>query len=83
MYVLAALLVAGFFCNLGVRAVDASLFTLAPAAGGQPAGATPVATGPASAPSGWAIVALAWVLVAAPLSWGVYNTISLALQMVR
>ena len=31
----------------------------------------------------WAIVALAWVLVAAPLAWGVFNTLSLALQMVR
>ena len=84
MYVLASLLVAGFFANLAVRPVDESLFTLAPAAGSQPVGfgQEPLITAEAAG-SSWPLVAAAWVLVALPLSWGVYNTIALALQMVR
>jgi MFS family permease len=86
MYVLAAMLVVGFFCNLAVRAIDPSLFTVAPASAGSPGPAAPAGvTVPASssATSSWAMVSLAWALVAWPLSWGVFNTISLALQMVR
>jgi MFS family permease len=82
MYVLASLLVIGFFCNLAVRPVDESLFTLAPAGGGADAAPAPTMSA-APAPSGWALVAVAWLLVSVPLSWGVFNTISLALQMVR
>ncbi len=82
MYVLASLLVVGFFANLAVRPVDESLFTLAPAAGSQPVGfgQEPLSAEPARA-SNWPLVAAAWVLVAVPLAWGVYNTITLALQM--
>ena len=81
MYVLASLLVIGFFANLAVRPVDEALFTLAPAAGSQPVGfgQEPLTTAEPSG-SSWALVA-AWVLVAVPLAWGVYNTVSLALQM--
>jgi hypothetical protein len=62
--------------------VDESLFAEAPA-GPQPGGAGSLAlAGPAHA-SSWALVAAAWLLVAMPLSWGVFNTIALALQMVR
>ena len=78
MYVLAALLVAGFFCNLAVRPVDDALFVDAQTRS-IPEG--PAITVPAA--SGWGMVAIAWLLVALPLSWGVYNTIALALQMVR
>ena len=85
MYVLASLLVVGFFANLAVRPVDESLFTLAPPAGSQPVGFGQerlTIADPARA-STWPLVTAAWVLVALPLSWGVYNTISLAMQMVR
>jgi MFS family permease len=82
MYLLASLLVVGFFCNLAVHRVEESLFAEAPAAP-QPGGAgSLLVAGPAHA-SSWALVAAAWLLVAMPLSWGVFNTIALALQMVR
>jgi MFS family permease len=83
MYVLASLLVVGFFCNLAVRKVDESLFVTAPAPTGQPKASGPDPITPAPAPSGWALVAAAWIAASLPLSWGVYNTIALALQMVR
>ena len=88
LYVLAALLVVGFFCNLAIRPVDSELFTVAPAsalrnrAGAAMSNAGTVGGRPAAS-SGWALVAGAWLLVALPLSWGVFNTIALALQMVR
>ena len=82
MYVLASLLVVGFFANLAVRPVDESLFTLAPPAGSQPVGfGQEPSTTTAPAGSSWRLVAAAWVLVAVPLAWGVYNTITLVLQM--
>jgi len=83
MYVLASLLVAGFFCNFAVHRVDESLFTLAPGNGNQPGATVPTPAVGAAPSSSWALVAGAWLLVALPLSWGVFNTISLALQMVR
>lgn len=83
MYVLASLLVVGFFCNLAVRHVDESLFIAAPVPADQPKASGMDSTAPAPAPSGWALVAVAWLLVSLPLSWGVFNTIALAAQMVR
>ena len=84
MYVLASLLVVGFFANLAVRPVDESLFTLAPAAGSQPVGfGQEPRTTAEPVKSSWRLVAAAWVAVAVPLTWGVYNTISLAIQMTR
>ena len=85
MYVLASLLVVGFFANLAIRPVDGSLFTLAPAAGHQPVGfgQEPLAAVEPARASHWPLVAAAWAIVAVPLGWGVYNTVSLALQMVQ
>ena len=77
MYILAGFLVVGFFCNLAVRPVAERRFELDAAA------ARPKAqTGPAAAPevpaNQWLAVAVAWLLVTAPLAWGVYNTMALA-----
>ncbi|MEO8677661.1 MAG: OFA family MFS transporter [Vicinamibacterales bacterium] len=80
MYVLASLLVVGFFCNLAVRGVDDALFVESVASGSSTGGG-PAVTAPAT--SGWSLVAIAWLLVALPLSWGVYNTVALALQMAK
>jgi MFS family permease len=99
MYVLAAMLVAGLLCNLAARPVDDRLFTLAasapaalrrarPSPGPAP---TPVASGPGgisvvlepAATGGWWLVAVAWLLVSAPLAWGVVKTLVLAIQMFK
>jgi MFS family permease len=83
MYVLALLLVVGFFCNMAIRSVDGAKFTLAPSVAENRDSRTRAASPAAPAPSAWGLVAGAWLLAALPLGWGVYNTISLALQMVR
>jgi MFS family permease len=81
LYILVGFLAVGLICNLLVRPVPASLFTLK-------ADATPalvVVGAPAethSAPAGnWALVAIAWALVGAPLGWGVYRTVTLAAKL--
>jgi hypothetical protein len=94
MYVLAGLLVVGFFCNLAITAVPGRLFAAATGADapapltavlGSSAGrgASAVAS-PAGvvAPAGWGMVAAAWLLVGVPLAWGVFQTLSLARQMI-
>src|SRR5262249_46619120 len=85
MYVLAALLVVGLFCNLAVRPVDERLFArvAAPAAGSTRAESinAPLPASPVS--RRWALVAAAWIGVSAPLAWGVARTLALAVQMFR
>jgi MFS family permease len=91
MYVLASMLIAGLLCNLAVRRVDDRLFTLAapspgpastPVASGFPGSARPLVL-EAPAAGGWALVAVAWLLVSAPLAWGVVKTLALAVQLFR
>jgi hypothetical protein len=35
------------------------------------------------ATGGWGLVAAAWLLVSAPLAWGVVKTLALAIQMFK
>ena len=83
MYILVAFLAGGLLCNLAVRSVSGSLFTLPALTGGashapQPNAATHV---PAAAQLG--VVTAAWALVAVPLAWGVFRTVTLASRMFR
>jgi MFS family permease len=82
MYVLAGLLVAGFFCNLAVRPVDDRLFTLVVPQAPRPI-ASPSSTRSADAGGQRGLVAIAWLAVCAPLAWGVVKTLQLAAQMFR
>ena len=82
MYVLAALLATGLLCNLAVRPVDERLFTLATPARASTSTAADVAH-PAPAAGQWGLVAAAWLLVSAPLAWGIVKTLALAIQMFR
>jgi len=88
MYLLASLLVLGFFCNLAVKPVPHTLFvepTDAPVAGTRPSEPSAL---PASAgrhvvrPGRWGLVAAAWLAVTIPLVWGVWRTLALARQMI-
>ncbi len=88
MYILAGFLVVGFFCNLAVRAVAERQFeqdaarTRAMAAAGVASRAETDAATALAAPAGhWFSVAVAWLLVTAPLAWGVYNTMALARRL--
>jgi hypothetical protein len=65
-------------CNLAVRPVERSLFTLAPSAKARSGGAV------AHAPAGeWGMVAAGWLLAGLPIAWGVYKTLTLVSQMFR
>jgi MFS family permease len=79
MYILVAFLGVGLICNLAVRPVNQSLFTLAPAiSSGQ---SQKIRVG---APAGeWGLVAFGWLLAAVPLGWGVFRTLTLVSQMFR
>jgi hypothetical protein len=80
LYILVSFLAVGLICNLLVRPVPSSLFTLRADARPALAGGTTAAS--SSAPAGnWALVALAWALVGAPLGWGVYRTVTLAAKL--
>ena len=91
MYVLAAMLLAGLFCNLLVRPVDARHYMsdeqLAAerikahehAARPQSADARDVV--PASGPS--VLLGIAWIAIAIPLAWGVWITLSKSLALFR
>jgi MFS family permease len=76
MYVLAALLAAGFICNLLVRALDARWFHArgtvaeAPAVIGLPLRFTP-------------LLAPVWLAVCIPLAWGFYQTVIKASALFR
>ena len=82
LYILAGFLAVGLLCNLAVTPVPERLFTLETAVGGTPA---PAATGQPMAaavvPQHWALTVGAWVLVGAPLVWGVMRTLGLARQL--
>ncbi len=86
LYLMAALLIVGLFCNLSVKAVasrhyltesDDSTPAVGPAATGTaPDGApSPVRTVP--------VLAAAWAAVGTPLAWGVASTIQRALALFR
>jgi MFS family permease len=78
MYVLVAFLGVGLICNLAVRPVERSLFTLAPQAKARSGGVA------AGAPAGeWGMVAVGWLLAGVPIAWGVYKTLALVSQMFR
>jgi MFS family permease len=82
MYLLAALLIGGFVCNMAVGPVPASLSVTAPAprADAKPSKIAGPVGGPREA-QGWLAIAIAWLLVAMPLAWGVYKTLALTAQM--
>jgi MFS family permease len=93
MYVLAGLLVVGFFCNLAIISVPERLFTATEAdrsralaaalAPGRGHAVSAVANPPrVVASAGWGMVVTAWMLVGLPLAWGVFQTLALARQMV-
>jgi len=92
MYVLAGLLVGGFVCNLLVRPVAAKWFMSEEELAAERKlarekrhAATPEFEGAAPAssptPSSPAVVALLWLFVGIPLSWGVYVTLQKALVL--
>ena len=87
LYIMVGLLVVGLICNALVRPVDAR-FHMQPDAGRMMPGAGVVqapADQGAVIPVGTApiFVAMAWVLVGVPLLWGVYKTVSNAMQLFR
>jgi hypothetical protein len=79
LYILVAFLGVGLICNLAVRPVNQSLFTLAPVtSSGQPPKMR------ADAPAGeWGYVAAGWLFASVPLGWGVFRTLTLVSQMFR
>lgn len=86
MYILAALLVAGFCCNLLVRPVaERHFMTDAQLAAERIKGKEIVAApgdsadGQFAPPTPWLAVAAAWVVVAIPILWGVWRTLEKAL----
>jgi MFS family permease len=91
MYILAALLVVGLICNLMVRPVaekhymsDAELEAERRLAHEKSAAATEAAGGVRSDEGGRGnplLIALAWIVVAIPLAWGIYKTIEKAVVM--
>jgi MFS family permease len=80
VYILVAFLGLGLICNLAVRPVARSLFTLAPA---SPARAPAAGAAVDDHPGEWGFVALGWLLAGIPIGWGVYKTLTLAGQMFR
>jgi MFS family permease len=81
MYILVGLLGAGLICNLAVRPVDSSLFTMPAATPAAAPGSNSVAVDP---PAGeWGLVALGWLLAGVPIGWGVFRTLTLVGQMFR
>jgi MFS family permease len=83
MYVLASLLVIGFFCNLFVKAVDArhhmkdTPSDALPATSSGATTTTPTAQ-TAGAPAG---VFIAWIFVGIPLAWGILKTLQNAMKL--
>ncbi len=85
LYVLAALLAAGFVCNLLVRPV-AERFFMTPeevAASEVKVAAEDVAEVREGAPTSRAALALAWAAVAVPMAWGVAVTLQKAARLFR
>lgn len=82
LYLMAGLLVLGFFCNLAVRPVSAAhhMEDLSPPRQ-APAEDTARAASPSPAPI--PLLAAAWAAVGAPLAWGVTSTLGRALTLFR
>jgi MFS family permease len=89
MYILAGLLLIGLICNLFVKPVDPAMYMTADELEAErriahdqgvqsetAIGATSTTT--SSSP---AILVLAWAVVALPLAWGVYNTLTKAIVL--
>ena len=92
MYILAALLVGGFICNLLVRPVNAKWFMTdaeleAERKLAHDAAAKAAVGGNAAAVSGagsnQALVGLFWLFVGIPLAWGVWTTVTKALVLFK
>ncbi|MBC8007858.1 MAG: OFA family MFS transporter [Prolixibacteraceae bacterium] len=92
MYILAALLVGGFICNLLVRPVNAKWFMTdaeleAERKLAHDAAAKAAVGGNAAAISGagsnQALVGLFWLFVGIPLAWGVWTTVTKALVLFK
>lgn len=93
MYILAAMLVAGFICNALIKPVDDMHFmTEAELAQerqlahdkAMKAEASMVAAGPSSdAQTSPAVVALAWLAVGLPMAWGMMITIEKAMKFLK
>jgi MFS family permease len=87
MYVLAGLLVVGLVCNLAVRPLEVKLAPAdqRPAEAGRERRGGPAinVTATSGTTSDWALVAIAWLLVSAPLAWGTLRTLTLAFQLFR
>ncbi len=92
MYILAALLVGGFICNLLVRPVSAKWFMTdaeleAERKLAHDAAAKTAVGGDAAAVSGagsnQVLVVLFWLFVGIPLAWGVWTTVTKALVLFR
>jgi MFS family permease len=77
MYLMAALLVVGFVCNLLVRRADRGSVE-APVA----AGAVPTETQPRAAID-WPALAFRWAWVGVPFAWGVSQTVRSSLPLFR
>jgi MFS family permease len=78
-YILVAFLGVGLVCNLAVREVSRSLFTMAPLTKKAAAGGAAVVDHPGE----WGLVAIGWLLAGIPICWGVYKTLTLVSQMFR
>lgn len=91
MYILAAMLVGGFVCNLLVRPVAAKWFMtpeeleIEKRLAHERSAATDVgASHEIDADQGrWILVLLFWAIVAIPLGWGVWTTITKAMPLFR
>ncbi len=81
MYILVACLAGGLLCNLAVRPAQKKLFTLA-ASGAAPGHTKQLPAQARRAPAGrWILATATWALVAAPLAWGVFRTLTLVSRM--
>jgi MFS family permease len=84
MYVLVALLAIGMLCNLAVRPVSNNLLSVAAPVVAPASSISPSRPSLSSSSRQNQVgIAVAWVLVAIPLGWGVLKTLSLAGQMFR
>jgi len=88
MYVMAGVLIAGFLCNLAIRRVPDRLYMTSEELEAEQRllrQAAPIAGAPAGRPTAAegrpAIVASAWIMVGAPLLWGITSTLGKALLL--
>ena len=84
LYVLAAMLAAGFVCNALVRPVSERWFMSADELAALQPAAAPAGGGAEEGPGRFdAKVALAWLAVGLPMAWGAWMTLSTALVLFR